>query len=474
MENSIIMTLEGKKVTVVGLARSGVAVSNLLASLGAKVVATDSKGPDALAGAIGKLNRAVKLSLGGHPDRIFLEPDFIVISPGVPMDIRPLALAKANKVPIISELEFSYLLTDTPFIAITGTNGKSTTATLIDLMLRKTGFKTILGGNIGKALTEEISKLQYTVHGSQPAVDYIVAEVSSFQLEGIDTFRPKVATILNITPDHLDRHKDIKDYIDAKVRIFENQKRGDFLVLNADDPEITRVESKKLKVKSEMPNIFYFSCKKEVEGVYCKDGMVNFNFPEFQHRILNFEFISADEIKIKGVHNLENALAASAVSLLSGSKVDAIREVLREFDGLEHRLEFVEEIKGVNFVNDSKGTNVGAVLKSLESFNLPVVLIAGGLDKDSDFTLLRDSVRDKVKHLILIGEAKNKIREALKGYTDISYASTMDDAVEKAQQKTTPGDTVLLSPACTSFDMFRDFEERGRKFKEAVRRLKYA
>ncbi len=474
LSNLKTLTLTGKRVTVVGLARSGVAVSNLLASLGARVIVTDTKGKDVLTEAMGELEKSVELSLGGHPDRVFLETDFIVVSPGVPMDIRPLALARENNVLIISELELAYLLTDIPIIAITGTNGKSTTSTLIDLMLGKSGFKAIIGGNIGNALTGEISKLKFTGKGSQLTVDYIVAEVSSFQLEGIDTFRPKVATILNITPDHLDRYRGFKDYVDAKARIFKNQREGDSLVLSADDPETMRVESEKLRKRSEKPKTFYFSRSKDVEGVYYKDGAVYCNLHNFSAPVPHSKLIGTDEIGIKGVHNLENAMAASAIALLAGCRVDAIREALREFDGLEHRLEFVDEIKGVNFVNDSKGTNVGAVLKSLDSFNSPIILIAGGLDKDSDFTPLRYSVREKVKHLILIGEAKDKLGKVLNGYTKISYASSMEDAVLMAHQKASIGDTVLLSPACASFDMFKDFKDRGKRFKEAVRRLGYA
>lgn len=474
LSNLKTITLTDKRVTVVGLARSGVAVSNLLASLGARVIVTDTKGQDVLTEEIGELEKSVELSLGGHPDRVFLETDFIVVSPGVPMDIRPLELARENNVTIISELEFAYLLTDIPVIAITGTNGKSTTSTLIDLMLRKSGFRAILGGNIGNALTGEISKLKFTSKGSRLTVDYIVAEVSSFQLEGIDTFRPKVATILNITPDHLDRYRDFNSYVDAKARIFKNQSEGDFLVLNADDPETMNVESERLKMRNERPYTFYFSRNKNVEGIYYKGGTVYCNLHNFSVPLPHSKLINTDEIGIKGVHNLENAMAASAVALLSGCRVDAIREALREFDGLEHRLEFVDEIKGVNFVNDSKGTNVGAVLKSLDSFNSPIILIAGGLDKDSDFTPLRDSVREKVKHLILIGEAKDKLEKVLNGYTEISYASSMEDAVLMAHQKASIGDTVLLSPACASFDMFKDFKDRGKRFKEAVRRLRYA
>lgn len=469
------MTIKGKKVTVVGLARSGVAVANFLASLGVKVFATDSKGPDAITSSIGKLDKSIELSLGGHPERIFLEPDFIVVSPGVPMDIRPLAIARERGIPVISELEFACLLTDLPFIAITGTNGKSTTTTLTDIMLRNSGFKTILGGNIGKALTEEIYKLQFTVAGSQSTVDWIVAEISSFQLEGIDTFRPKIAVMLNITPDHMDRYRDMKEYISAKARIFENQGEGDFLILNADDPEIIKLYGSRFTVHdSRQPKVFYFSREREVEGIYLKNGTVYCNLTDFGKRTFNSELIGADKIRIKGIHNLENAMASSAAAFLSGCNIEAIRKALREFGGLEHRLEFVDEIKGVRFVNDSKGTNVGAVIKSLESFKSPVILIAGGLDKASDFRILRYPAKEKVKSMILIGEAKNKIANALDGLTDISYAPTMEEAVRMAAEKGVPGDTVLLSPACASFDMFKDFEDRGRKFKEAVRSLRYA
>ncbi len=472
------MILKGKKVTVVGLARSGVAVSNFLSSLGAKVTATDSKGPDELTGSIGRLDRSVHLSLGGHPEIIFLKPDFIVVSPGVPMDIRPLNLARERGIPVISELEFAYLVSEIPFIAITGTNGKSTTTTLVDLMLGKAGLKTIMGGNIGKALTEEIQKIsggQGAGGKGQVTNDYIVAEVSSFQLEGIDTFRPKIATILNITPDHLDRYKDFDDYVNAKARVFENQKEGDFLVLNADDPETVRLCGSRLTGNNpDLPEVFFFSRKKAVEGVYLRDGIIYCNFPKLPLITCPLPLIDSDEIGIKGVHNLENAMAATAIALLAGCNLGAIRETLAGFKGLEHRLEFVEEIRDVRFINDSKGTNVGALLKSLESLNFPVILIAGGLDKDSDFTPLRDIVTEKVKSLILIGKAKDKIAEVLNDYTEISYASTMDEAVFLAFEKATAGSAILLSPACASFDMFRDFEDRGRKFKEAVRRLKDA
>jgi len=341
-------------------------------------------------------------------------------------------------------------------------------------MMRRSGLKTILGGNIGNALTEEIYTLEFMVHDPSSRVDWIVAEVSSFQLEGIDTFRPKIATILNITPDHLDRYEGMEGYIDAKARIFENQRETDFLILNADDPEIIKVRDERLEVRTEKPKAVYFSRQREVDGLYFKNGIVYCNSPCLSVPTSPFPLISQDDIGIKGVHNLDNAMAASAIALLAGCSVDAIREVLMGFSGLEHRLEFVEDIKGVSFINDSKGTNVGAVLKSLESLDPPIILIAGGLDKGSDFSILRDAIRDKVRHLILIGDAKDKIRKALDGSTEISYALTLEEAVGIAILKAVPGDTVLLSPACASFDMFKDFEDRGRRFKDAVRRLRDA
>ncbi|MBI5026916.1 MAG: UDP-N-acetylmuramoyl-L-alanine--D-glutamate ligase, partial [Nitrospirae bacterium] len=315
-----------------------------------------------------------------------------------------------------------------------------------------------------------LEKSLVTRHSS---LDFIVAEVSSFQLETIAKFKPRVAAILNITPDHLDRYEDMNAYINAKARIFENQGPEDYLILNADDPETMKVKSEKLKVRSERPKIYYFSRKREVEGVYLKDGMICCNFIDSSLVTRHSSLIAASEIKIKGVHNLENAMAASAIALVSGCPAQAVRDVLVDFPGLEHRLEFVEEIDGVSFINDSKGTNVGAVVKSLESFQ-GIILIMGGRDKASDFSILKDMVRQRVKTLILLGEAKEKIAKALGSFTETVFVRDMREAVEISAAKARRGDVVMLSPGCASFDMFRDFEDRGRKFKEAVRELKGA
>ncbi len=467
------MELKGKAVTVVGLARSGTSAANLLAGLGASVTVTDRKSPQELKAFVDRLNPGIKPALGSHPPELFENTDLIVVSPGVPLTITPLKMAAERGIRIIGELELAYQvisrksedrLRKTDFLAITGTNGKSTTTTLLYEMLRNGGFNAALGGNIGNALTEEIFK------GSNSLLDYIVVEVSSFQLESIHEFRPKAATILNITPDHLDRYPSMAAYIEAKCRIFSNQGTGDFLVLNADDPMtgelVKRVRDRKSGAGS-IPRIFYFSRRREVEGAYLKDGVICFKVPGVPSTFN----LHPSSFKIKGVHNMENTMAASVMALLSGCGTDAVADTMRDFPGLEHRLEFVRETGGIKFINDSKGTNVGAVVKSLESFQGPVILIAGGRDKDGDFTELRPLVKDKVKALVLIGEAKDKIRKALGDLKQVFMEDDFKAAIKKARDIASPGDVVLLSPACASFDMFRDFEDRGRQFKKAVMEL---
>ncbi len=474
--------VKGKKITIVGLARSGVGAANLLSLMGADVTVTDIKNEDSLKPYIQNINKEIKLVLGSHPDSLFKETDLVVISPGVPLDISPLSLAKSSGVPIIGELELAYKIImsefseETPiincnkgFLAVTGTNGKSTTTSLLDFMINKGGFRTLLGGNIGNALTEEILKFSGSM-GEEKNIDFVVVEVSSFQLEAIEKFKPSVSSLLNITPDHLDRYHSMNEYIDAKARIFMNQTEEDYLVLNYDD-----VETKKLyysKLKSIKPEVYFFSRKDEVKGLYLRDGYIYCNIPDIYGGKVPFSLINVDEIKIKGVHNLENAMAASAMALLAGCHVNAVIDSLKEFEGLEHRLEFVRELNGVSYINDSKGTNVAAVMKSLEGFKSPVILIAGGRDKAGDFSALRDLVKEKVKSLILIGEASEKIKKALGDLVNTHMAVSLKDAVEIAQREAEKGDAVLLSPACASFDMFRDFEDRGRQFKDMVRRLK--
>ncbi len=479
------MDLKGRRVTVVGLARSGVGAANLLADMGAEVTVTDRQSEARLSEAVSRLAPSVKRVLGGHPDDLFVSAEMIVVSPGVPLEIEQIASARAAGIPVIGELELAYQIMDKaeglgriPFLAVTGSNGKSTTTTLLDYMLKKSGFKTLLGGNIGSALTEEILKtvkdegLNLKGNGKDGRFpqDYIVAEVSSFQLDSTVHFRPHIAAILNITPDHLDRYRSLAEYGGSKARIFENQIEGDFTVLNADDPETGKVVSQRLKGKAGGPGLIYFSRFRKVRGVYYMDGNIHCDMPAISC-MPDSPLISTGEIRIKGIHNLENAMAASAMALLAGCPQKAVIESLREFAGLEHRLEFVRELDGVRYVNDSKGTNVGAVMKSIESFDEPVVLIAGGRDKAGDFSELRDLVARKVKALVLIGEAAGKINDAVGYLTDTVMAGDLKDAVTICRRKAVTGDVVLLSPACASFDMFADFEDRGRQFKKIVEEL---
>jgi UDP-N-acetylmuramoylalanine--D-glutamate ligase len=441
--------VRGKRVTVVGMARSGVAAARALSALGARVTITDKKPLDQLgqqAAALGTGEIAVEA--GGHPERIFTAADLIVLSPGVPK-IAPVRAALDRGIKVIGELELGWLLADAPFVGITGTNGKSTVTTLVGLMLTKAGRRTLVAGNIGNALTEEVSLLT--------GQDWIVVELSSFQLEDIDTFRPKVAAVLNVTQDHLDRYATIGEYAAAKERIFRNQRPDDTLVLNFDDP-VVRAMAQRAPSR-----VVPFSRREMLrDGAFVENGMLC---------VRTEAVCRVDDIRIKGVHNLENALAAAALALAAGADRASVAAVLREFPGLEHRLEFVREKDGVAYINDSKGTNVGAVVKSVEGFTQPVILIAGGLDKGSDFTPLADLFRRKVKLLILIGKAADKMAAALGGAVETVFVKTLREAVRIGHDRAAPGDAVLLSPACASFDMFRDFEDRGRQFKDAVRDL---
>jgi UDP-N-acetylmuramoylalanine--D-glutamate ligase len=443
------MEFRGKKVTVVGLARSGIAAARALHSLGAIVTVTDKKPLEQLSEQVKALgSTSITVEAGGHPDRDFLNADIVVLSPGVPK-IPQILSARQQGVKVISELELAWLLSQSRYVGITGTNGKSTVTTLVGLMLERARKKVLVAGNIGNALTEDISLLQKQ--------DWIVAELSSFQLEDIDTFRPRVAAILNVTQDHLDRYRTIDEYGEAKARVFMNQRKGDFLILNFDDPIVKSYARRTSATVMPFSRLLRFN-----PGASVLNGSLTVN---------GRTICRVDDIRIRGVHNLENALAAAAISLCAGADPDSIAAVLREFPGLEHRLEFIREKDGVLYINDSKGTNVGAVVKSVEGFSQPVILIAGGLDKGSDFSPLHDLFKKQVKLLILIGKAADKMAKALGTATETVFARTLQDAVKIAALRAARGDVVLLSPACASFDMFKDFEDRGRQFKEAVKTL---
>lgn len=491
-KGNIINRFKNKNILVVGLARSGTGAANLLSALGANVTVTDKKPRSFLEPDIKRLLSSVEVVTDGNPAELIVETDIIVISPGVPLNSPLIIQAVDRGIPVIGELELTYQAVAgcefrnesesvstkgefrnthpaaPHFIGVTGTNGKSTVTTMIDLMLKESKYRILTGGNLGNALSEEILKAGVrpeSICSEGQEFDFIVAEISSFQLETIKEFRPKIAVILNVTPDHLDRYDSMNDYVDAKARIFENQAGQDCLILNADDGLTMEMYNAKCRNDDEMfPEVFFFSRKREVKGIYAKEGLIYCNLPHLS----NFPFVSIDEIKIQGVHNIENAMAASLVSMVSGCSCEAVRSVLQKFPGLEHRLEIFEEINGVKFINDSKGTNAGAVAKSLEGLE-NVILIMGGMDKGSDFSMLRDLVKEKVKLLILLGEAKEKIANALEGSAEICRVNDLVEAVKLSLKRAKKHDSVLLSPGCASFDMFKDFEDRGRKFKEAVR-----
>ena len=445
---------------VVGLARSGVAAANLLARKGRDVVVTDVKSAPELKGSITELDPSVRLALGGHPEGLIEGAELVVMSPGVPSDLRPVRLAREAGVEVIGELELAWRAFEgIPFFAVTGTNGKSTTVSLLALMMERAGIKCLLGGNIGRPLAAEAA--------AGESADCVVAEVSSFQLETIDRFHARGAAILNVTPDHLDRYPSMDGYMAAKAAIARNQREGDVLVLNADDPGCAALRDSHIK---DIPGreVLYFSRANVVKGCFIRHKQVHLNTGGKDDGAL----MSLESIRVQGVHNQENAMAAVLLAQAAGCTREAIVEALREFPGLEHRLEFVRELDGVRFFNDSKGTNVDAVLKSLEGFlDQKVVLIAGGRDKDSDFTPLKQMVERKCRAVVLIGEAAGKIEAVISGSLVTVHAGEMAEAVQKASRLAKGGDAVLLSPACASFDMFKDFEERGIKFKEAVKAL---
>lgn len=436
---------------VVGLARTGVAVANLLKELGGRVTVSDIKSPIELKENIARLEKDIGLDIGQHTEEKFLEADLIVVSPGVMMDIPPLLRAREKGIKIISEIELAFCLTDTPFIAITGTNGKSTTTTLIGEILKRCNKKFILGGNIGYPLAEEVLESRDK--------EFIVAEISTFQLEGIDRFKPFIGIILNISPDHLDRHRDYEEYIELKKRLYMNQDETDHIVLNYDDPLLK-------ELKKEVPSnlVFFSKGKMPEQGVYM-DGQEIFWGDKKGKKKIGL----VDDIGEVGRRNLENVLATLAAGLILNLNSEDMLCAIRDFSGLPHRLEFVREINGIKFINDSKGTNVGAVIKSLSSFLEPIILIAGGKDKGSDYRPLKEYIRTKVKNIILLGEAKDKIKGALNKECEIDLAGSLEEAVKKGFQKAEPGDVILFSPACASFDMFRDYEDRGDQFKEIVR-----
>jgi UDP-N-acetylmuramoylalanine--D-glutamate ligase len=443
------MDLNNKRVLVVGLGKSGVASALFLKAHGARVTVSDTKSGDELRNEIPVLlDHGITVETGGHGERTFRGQDLIVVSPGVPVDAQPLLQARAQGETVIGEIELAALFLPGPIIAITGSNGKTTTTTLTGEIMTASGFPALVGGNIG---TPAISLAEQ----AKPDT-VIVLEVSSFQLETIQTFRPKVSVVLNVTPDHLDRHRTFEAYVEAKARIFENQQGSDFAVFNADDPTCVAMAA---GAKSQ---VFWFSRQKEVQkGAWVRDGNIVFRDGGGQKEILQ-----VSEIPLKGAHNLENVLAAVCAGALMGGAAEKIRQAVREFKAVEHRLEFVATIGGVDYYNDSKATNVDATIKALESFPANIHLILGGKDKGSDYTVLNELLRQRVKRVYTIGTAAAKIESQIKA--EIVHAETLENAIRKASAAAQPGDVVLLAPACASFDQFKSYEHRGRVFKEIV------
>jgi UDP-N-acetylmuramoylalanine--D-glutamate ligase len=449
------MELNNKRVLVVGLGKSGVASALFLKAHGSRVTVSDAKSGDELRNEIpALLDHGITVETGGHGERTFREQDLIVVSPGVPVDAPLLQQARALGEMVIGEIELAAQFLPGPIVAITGSNGKTTTTTLTGEILTAGGLPTLVGGNIG---TPAISLAERATRET-----VIVLEVSSFQLETIETFRPKISVVLNVTPDHLDRHRTFEAYVDAKARLFENQRGDDFAVLNEDDATCVAMAA---RTKAQ---VFWFSRLKEVsQGAWVRDG--NILFRDGSGEKSQREIMQVSEIPLKGAHNLENVLAAVCAGALMGCAPEKIRQAVREFKAVEHRLEFVATIKGVDYYNDSKATNVDATIKALESFPANIHLILGGKDKGSDYSVLNELLRQRVKRVYTIGAAAEKIESQIGAASvEIVRAVTLENAVRKANAVAETGDVVLLAPACASFDQFKSYEHRGRVFKEIV------
>ena len=417
------------------------------------MTATDSRTQPEIGEMVAKLQDAgVTLELGGHQEKTFLEQDLIVPSPGVPADEAHLQAARAKGITIWSEIELAYRFLRGRLIGITGSNGKTTTTSLVDHILKTAGMQTILAGNIGTPLIGCVEAMKDDT--------WTVVELSSFQLELIDTFRPNIGVFLNLTPDHLDRHHSMEVYGAAKARLFENQTGEDAAVLNADDAATT-------PFAPSLPRLYWFSRKQRVaQGAYVRGEEIVFRQDGAEESLLKLQ-----DIPLAGAHNVENALAAAAVARLAGASPAAIAKGVSSFAGVEHRLEFVAEIAGVRYYNDSKATNVDATRKALDAFPGRILVILGGKDKGSDYTVLQKPLREKAILALLIGAAAEKIEKQVSGSVALERADTLERAVETASHAARRGDVVLLAPACASFDQFQNYEHRGRVFKDLVRHL---
>jgi len=447
------MEVKGKRVLVVGLGKSGIASALFLADRGARVAVSDTKSEEELPREIPLLlDRGIVVEAGYHGERTFKEQELIVISPGVPADVPQLLQARQAGIPVIGEVELAARYLKGKIVAITGSNGKTTTTTLAGEIIAASGRQTLVGGNIG---TPAISFVE-----SATDETWIVLEVSSFQLETIETFHPKIAVVLNVTPDHLDRHHTFANYAAAKARIFENQASNDFAVLNADDATCIAMAD---KTKA---GVYWFSRQREVDhGAFVSGDSIIWRGAAKEQAVMPIA-----EISLKGTHNVENVLAAVCSGMLAGVDPAHIRRIVANFKAVEHRLEYVATIRGVQYYNDSKATNVDATIKALESFPSGIHLILGGKDKGSDYSVLNSLLENRVKRVYTIGSAAAKIESQVRG-SEVVGAGTIDNALRRASESATPGDIVLLAPACASFDQFVSYEHRGRVFKDLVKQM---
>jgi len=463
------MQLKDKQILVVGLGRTGLAAARFLNQQGARVLVADTADETQLGDSVRMLREmGVALELGPHRISSFQDADFIVVSPGVCHTIEPIEHAKSRDIPLMGEVELASRFIKEPIVAVTGTNGKTTTTELVGQMLKNSGISVFVGGNIGNPLIEYV--------GSGQKKQIVVAEISSFQLDTIDSFRPKVSVLLNITADHLDRYPDFEAYADSKIRVFNNQQTDDVAVLNGSDPLI-RTKTKGIKSQ----RLFFPSIEANEQGAILNGKKIILNLnklkkicPEIQipnSKIQNQVHLDIAKIHLQGRHNFENACAASLAALAAGATLEGIQKTLDHFKGLAHRLEHVATINGVRYYNDSKATNVDGVLSALDCFSKPVLLLMGGRDKGSNFHVLQDRIRKHAKELIVMGEAAEPIRSALGQSTPTKVAASMEDAVTTAYQDADPGDIVLLSPGCASFDWYSSYAERGDDFRRAVKEI---
>ncbi len=455
--------LKDKKIMIVGLARTGVALCHFLVKHDVKVTVSDHKSRPELVNSIEQIDELeLSYDLGGHTPKKFIEQDLIILSPGINPTLKIFDYARSHGVPVTGEFEFAHWFITEPVIAVTGTNGKTTVCRLIHRMLKNSGVNVWLGGNIGAPLIEYVDKGE--------RADVLINEVSSFQLEHVQRFCPATIVFTNLAENHLDRHRTMEDYINAKRRIFLNTNQATTSVLDADDNAVIELAR---DPSVQRGKIFYFSRKKSLEPQIMNiGGCVNLNNEMKIRTGPEIEYFDVSNMKMKGSHSKENFMAASLAAREYGAKHDVIQSVINEYRGLSHRIEYVRKVGGVLFFNDSKATNVHAVIRALNSFDENIILIMGGKDTGLSYHPLRDLVRRKVKNLILVGEAKERINRDLGDCSETFLIGTFEEAVHISFQKSRIGDVVLLSPGCSSFDMFDSYVERGNYYKDIVKGFK--